>query len=190
MASRATAKPRTLGIRSVDDLLAKLDREIERLKRANDTTDAIDHATNAAMTAWHVTDWAWQSIDANRDTESFRLLSKIAGKAIRDFPQFKQFVLDRSDDIGLCEDVAVSTKHVGSSGQFETEIERRTENTTSAREATGITFTFSEHGTEIGHTRTFSEIIIVEESKRTPIIDILTNARNFWSELFLKLQIS
>ena len=72
--------------------LQKLNREIARVRDVKETTDVIDHATNAAMTAWYLTDWVWHDIEEDRTAAPFRLLAKTAGKPIRSLHGFQTFV--------------------------------------------------------------------------------------------------
>src|SRR5437763_4793646 len=54
--------PKTFGINSSRDMLEKLKREIERLAGSITRQEVVDHGLNAAMTAWHLTDWTWKEI--------------------------------------------------------------------------------------------------------------------------------
>jgi predicted nucleic acid-binding Zn ribbon protein len=83
MAPRKPAHLRTLEFREAAEFLQKLNREIARVRDVKETTDVIDHATNAAMTAWYLTDWVWHDIEEDRTAAPFRLLAKTAGKPIR-----------------------------------------------------------------------------------------------------------
>src|SRR5258708_18890953 len=116
MPPRKPAHLRTLEFRTAADFLQKLNREITRVSDANETTDVIDHATNAAVTAWHLTDWAWHDIEKDKTADPFRLLASIAGKPIRSLEDFQTFVRAASVDVGYCASIAVSSKHCGSSG--------------------------------------------------------------------------
>lgn len=75
MAPRKPAHLRTLEFREAADFLQKLNREIARVRDVKETTDVIDHATNAAMTAWYLTDWVWHDIEEDRTAAPFRLLA-------------------------------------------------------------------------------------------------------------------
>jgi hypothetical protein len=52
-------------IHSSRDMLEKLKREIERLAGSIIRQEVADHALNAAMTAWHLTDWTWREIQGS-----------------------------------------------------------------------------------------------------------------------------
>ena len=95
------------------DFLQKLNREIARVRDVKETTDVIDHATNAAMTAWYLTDWVWHDIEEDRTAAPFRLLAKTAGKPIRSLHGFQTFVRAASVDVLYCESIAVASKHFG-----------------------------------------------------------------------------
>jgi len=51
--------------------------------------DVVDHGLNAAMTAWHLTDWTWKEI---KDSPRLRSLATRAGTPIRELKQFQEFV--------------------------------------------------------------------------------------------------
>ena len=51
------APPETFALDSSRDMLEKLKREIERLAGSIIRQEVVDHGLNAAMTAWHLTDW-------------------------------------------------------------------------------------------------------------------------------------
>ena len=51
-----------LAMQSSRDMLEKLRREIDRLAGSIIRQEIVDHGLNAAMTAWHLTDWAWKEI--------------------------------------------------------------------------------------------------------------------------------
>ena len=49
-------------LESPRDMLSKLQRELNRLANASaDHAAVVDHGTNAAWTAWHITDWVWKA---------------------------------------------------------------------------------------------------------------------------------
>jgi hypothetical protein len=191
MPERSAARPRTLQFHTARDFLNKLDREIIRTQSANEATDVIDHATNAAMTAWHLTDWAWHDIDLDKAADPFRLLAAIAGEPIRSLKDFQKFVRKASADIQYCESIAVSTKHFGSSGpKFSSQVQHRTKEARGAEKATALEFSFSHLGTEIRHVRTVAELVLVEDAdNRRPMHDILTGARDWWADLFGKIKL-
>jgi hypothetical protein len=188
MPIRGAASPRTLEFHKAADFLEKFNREIARLTEANHTTDVIDHATNAAMTAWHLTDWAWHDIEKDKTAGPFQLMAKIAGKPVRSLADLQAFARETSLDVRYCESIAVSSKHFGSSGpEFSSAVQSRTEETRDPGKATALSFTVSELSTEIRNIRTVAELVLVEEMQRRPVLEILTGARDWWSELFSKI---
>ena len=153
--------------------LQKLNREIARVRDVKETTDVIDHATNAAMTAWYLTDWVWHDIEEDRTAAPFRLLAKTAGKPIRSLHGFQTFVRAASVDVLYCESIAVASKHFGSSGrEFSSAVQQRTEETNDPRKATALTFTTSHLGTEVRHMQTIAELVLVEDEHRVSTQDI------------------
>jgi hypothetical protein len=191
MPPRKGANPRTLEFRTAADFLQKLSREISRVSDANDATDVVDHATNAAMTAWHLTDWVWHDIEKDKTASPFRLIASIAGKPIRSLHDFQTFVREASVDVLYCESIAVSSKHFGSSGpEFSSAVQPRTEETRDARKATALSFTVGPLGTEMRRIRTVAELVLVEDGHRLPVLKILTGAKVWWSDLFGKIKLA
>jgi hypothetical protein len=59
---KSTHSRKTFGFTSCGDILAKLEREVARLDTAKTLEEAADHASNAAVTAWHLSEWAWAAL--------------------------------------------------------------------------------------------------------------------------------
>ena len=59
---KSTHSRKTFGFTSRRDILAKLERELGRLDTAKTLEKAADHASNAAVTAWHLSEWAWAAL--------------------------------------------------------------------------------------------------------------------------------
>src|SRR5215469_18096574 len=100
---------KTLAINSSRDMLEKLKREIERLAGSIIRQEIVDHGLNAAMTAWHLTEWTWREIQGS--IPRFRSLTASAGTPIRELKQFQEFVKKDCAELAYCEGIAVSTKH-------------------------------------------------------------------------------
>src|SRR5215813_4057538 len=100
---------KTLAINSSRDMLEKLKREIERLSGSVIRQEVVDHGLNAAMTAWHLTDWTWREIQ--RSIPRFRGVTARAGTPIRELKQFQEFVKGDCAELACCEGITVSTKH-------------------------------------------------------------------------------
>jgi hypothetical protein len=71
--------PPTFAINSSRDMLEKLKREIERLAGSIIRQEIVDHGVNAAMTAWHLTEWTWREIQGS--IPRVRSLTARAGNA-------------------------------------------------------------------------------------------------------------
>src|SRR5262244_4403807 len=100
--------PKTLAMQSSRDMLEKLRREIDRLAGSIIRQDIVDNGLNAAMTAWHLTDWVWREIQGS--TRRPTLTAK-AGAPIRELKQFQELVKRNCAELAYCEDIAISTKH-------------------------------------------------------------------------------
>src|ERR1700757_4178260 len=101
--------PKTLAINSSRDMLEKLKREIDRLAGSIIRQEIVDHGLNAAMTAWHLTEWTGREIKVSFPRN--RSLTKKAGTSIKKLKQFQQFVKRDCAELAYCEGIAISTKH-------------------------------------------------------------------------------
>ena len=101
--------PKTLAINSSRDMLEKFKREIDRLAGSIIRQEIVDHGLNAAMTAWHLSEWTWREIQGS--TPRIRSLTEKAGTSIRELKQFQQFVKRDCAELAYCEGIAISTKH-------------------------------------------------------------------------------
>src|SRR6516225_3201705 len=101
--------PPTFVINSSRDMLEKLKREIERLAGSIIRQEIVDHGLNAAMTAWHLTEWTWREIQGS--IPRIRSVTEKAGTSIRELKQFQQFVKRDCAELAYCEGIAISTKH-------------------------------------------------------------------------------
>jgi hypothetical protein len=99
-------------------MLMKLRWEIDQLRKSLSAQTDQDahlhapayHAFNCAVTAWHLADWVWQSIDA--EGHAF-ILSKLAvaptGK--KDFGLFTRELMRRHRALHICRQLATGSKH-------------------------------------------------------------------------------
>src|SRR5262250_187175 len=100
--------PKTLAMNSSRDMLEKLRREIDRLAGSIIRQEIVDHGLNAAMTAWHLTDWVWREIQGSPRRP---ILTAKARAPIRELKQFQELVKRNCAELAYCEDIAISTKH-------------------------------------------------------------------------------
>ncbi len=64
----------SFGITTCGEMLAKLERELERIARSTfDAQDVVDHSINCALTSWHMVDWVWQLHFRNNPSAQERL---------------------------------------------------------------------------------------------------------------------
>lgn len=92
------------GLKTPEDLLAKLEREIERLKKASDRHSdehrfQADHAMNCAITARHLCDWAFQ----------YGLVT--AAVCSKTFNLYDRELRKDCNELNICRDVANGSKH-------------------------------------------------------------------------------
>ena len=109
----STTRSATFDLVTCRYLLEQLQREIWRIKETTARQDVCDHGTNAAFTAWHMTDWAWADFQNNWVTRS--AIAKQAGHDPPNFnlPKFQDYVAKDSEDLGICRIIATASKHVG-----------------------------------------------------------------------------
>ena len=101
--------PKSLAMQSSRDMLEKLKREIERFAGSIIRQEVVDNGLNAAMTAWHLTDWTWRKIQDS--VPQRRILTARAGTPIKELKEFQEFVKRDCTELAYCEGLAVSTRH-------------------------------------------------------------------------------
>lgn len=108
------------GIETASAMLAKLQRELDRLaKTTSDAQAVVDHSINCAWTAFHLADWVWQ-LHFRRNSSAQQALAKKAGtpeaEVTGDSPfvpsWMKKALFALCPEIGLCEGLAIGSKHV------------------------------------------------------------------------------
>ena len=100
----------TFGLRTPQDLLAKLERELTRLKTAREVADMIDHGINFALSAWHMVEWIAED-DNYRDKLRAKLGTGTADKkTLR--KELEKFALRRCRELESCRVVATCAKHL------------------------------------------------------------------------------
>jgi hypothetical protein len=103
---KSTSSRKTFGFTSCGDILAKLERELARLDTAKTLEEAADHATNAAITAWHLSEWAWAALRKGG------VIGKGFGWANKG--EFQNWVTTEGcTELQHCEMLANSFKHLG-----------------------------------------------------------------------------
>jgi hypothetical protein len=183
--------PKAFAIDSSRDMLEKLKREIERLSGSIIRQEVVDHGLNAAMTAWHLTDWTWREIKDS--TPRLRNLTARAGRPIRELKQFQAFVKRNCTELANCEGIAVSTKHFAFSKlpMFSTKV---TERFTIGPDAIGkdgraTMQQFSPTGEGISYTAQASELWISDGRSLTLAAETLENAFRWWRKFIDELSI-
>ena len=178
--------PKTFAINSSRDMLEKLKREIEQLAGSIIRQEVIDHGLNAAMTAWHLTDWTWREIQGS--IPRFRSLTASAGTPIRELKQFQEFVKKDCAELAYCEGIAVFTKNFAFSKLpvFSTEVTERFKIS-----PVGATLhPFSPTGESITYTAQAAELWISDGRSLTPAAEILENAYQWWRKFIDEMSIS
>jgi hypothetical protein len=103
---------KTFGLTTYRDVLAKLDRELERLDAAETLKDAADHGTNAAITAWHLVDWTWSALKS--DSQLCDRIAKDLGARWNEPNEFKRWLVEHGcRELRHCQMITTSLKHSG-----------------------------------------------------------------------------
>src|SRR5262245_35822771 len=97
------ARAQTFALEDCRDLLRKLDREVRRFASCKVPDDRIDHAFNAAVTAWHLCDWVFN--DMNEEQRA-RILDKP-----HDIEAMREKARTGCRAIYMCRYVATASKH-------------------------------------------------------------------------------
>jgi hypothetical protein len=183
--------PKMLAINSSRDMLEKLKREIERLAGSIIRQEVVDHGLNAAMTAWHLTDWTWKEI---KNSPRLRSLTTRAGTPIRELKQFQEFVKRDCPDLAYCEGIAVSTKHFGFSKLpvFSSKVTERFKISPDpiGKDGGAKLHEFSPTGESISYTAQASELWITDGSSLTPAAEILENTFQWWRKFIDEMSLS
>jgi len=175
----------------VSHRLEKLKREIERLAGSIIRQEVVDHGLNAAMTAWHLTDWTWREIQGS--TLVLRALTARGRIPIRELKQFQGFVKRDCAELAYCEGIAVFTKNFAFSKLpvFSTEVTERFKISPVPISKDGATLhQFSPTGESITYTAQAAELWISDGRSLTPAAEILENAYQWWRKFIDEMSIS
>ena len=174
-------QPKTLAMQSSRDMLEKLRREIDRLAGSILRQEIVDHGLNAAMTAWHLTDWAWREIQGSTRLPT---LPARAGAPIRELKQFQELVKRNCAELAYCEGIAISTKHFAFSKLpvFSTKVTERFKigQVPISKDGVATLHQFSPIGENITYTAQAAELWITDGRSLTPAAEILENAYQWW----------
>ena len=174
-------QPKTLAMQSSRDMLEKLRREIDRLAGSIIRQEIVDHGLNAAMTAWHLTDWAWREIQGSSRLPT---LSARAGTPIRELKQFQELIKRNCAELAYCEGIAISTKHFAFSKLpvFSTKVTERFKigPVPISKDGVATLHQFSPIGENITYTAQAAELWITDGRSLTPAAEILENAYQWW----------
>ncbi len=116
---------KTFAINTPSDMLAKLERELNRVANSSFLhDDLLDHGTNCALTAWSLTDWVWHALFKDdpaaqddlvpRDSD-LRSSEKSYGKGNATPTWFKEYVTRECPELAFCQDIANAFKHADAS---------------------------------------------------------------------------
>ena len=184
--------PKTFAINSSRDMLEKLKREIERFAGSIIRQEVVGHGLNAAMTAWHLTDWTWREIQGS--IPRLRSLTARAGKPIKELKQFQEFVKRNCAELAYCEGIAVSTKHFAFSKLpvFSTKVTERFRISSDpiGKDGGATLHQFSLTGGTVNYTVQASELWITDGRSLTLAAEVLEGAFQWWRKFIDEMSIS
>jgi hypothetical protein len=186
------APPETFALDSSRDMLEKLKRELERLAGSIIRQEVVDHGLNAAMTAWHLTDWTWREIQGS--TLVLRALTARGKTPIRELKQFQGFVKRDCAELAYCEGIAVSTKYFTFSKPpvFSTKVTERFKISSDpiGKDGDATLNQFSPAGEIVSYTAQASELWITDGRSLTSAVEILEDAFQWWRKFIDEMSIS
>jgi hypothetical protein len=184
--------PKTFAINSSRDMLEKLKREIERFAGSIIRQEVVGHGLNAAMTAWHLTDWTWREIQGS--IPRLRSLTARAGKPIKELKQFQEFVKRNCAELAYCEGIAVSTKHFAFSKLpvFSSKVTERFRISPDpiGKDGGATLHQFSLTGGTVNYTVQASELWITDGRSLTLAAEVLEGAFQWWRKFIDEMSIS
>jgi hypothetical protein len=183
--------PKMLAMQSSRDMLEKLRREIDRLAGSIIRQEIVDHGLNAAMTAWHLTDWVWGEIQGSTRLPT---LTVGAGAPIRELKQFQELVKRNCAELAYCEGIAISTKHFAFSKLpvFSTKVTERFKiaPVPISKDGAATRHQFSPIGENIAYTAQAAELWITDGRSLTPAAEVLEQAFQWWRKFFNEVPMS
>ena len=183
-------QPKTLAMQSSRDMLEKLRREIDRLAGSIIRQEIVDHGLNAAMTAWHLTDWVWREIQGSTRRPT---LTARAGAPIRELKQFQELVKRNCAELAYCEGIAISTKHFTFSKlpMFSTKVTERFKINPDPISKDGATpHQFSPTGETVTYTAQAAELWITDGTSLTPAAEVLEHTFQWWRKFLNEMSTS
>lgn len=148
------------------DLFRKLEWEYDRLRAVSIYDASVERsylALNAAMTAWHMTDW----LCARFEREHYKKLSSHAGVPIDNCKVFRAWVLGQRA-ISTCEQISVAGKHFN--------IDERTHKVTTKAEVIDSPFR---------DPQPLNYLMVIDHNSRMPIESVIGFALAFWRMVFV-----
>lgn len=154
--------PQTFGFENCVDLVWKLYWEIERLHNAmpHDVIDMKCFAFNAAVTAWHLTDWVFEDMTPTQRAQHGTTSLK----------GFQNYVRQQCRSIHLCRQIATASKHRVVTLHVDQGVDA------------GIVFGAQKDGQFASWS-----IVVKDGAVIHPALDVLENARLYWHQFISSL---
>lgn len=153
----------SFGINTVVGMLAKAERELERMESAPDPSSKRDAAINCALTIWHLNDWLWVASKRFKNNPEFMREMGVSGRSVVDV-DIPAWVERNCPDIVYCQAVATGSKHVRFNDR----------NTTD---------TFFHDGPDGAMMWDSGPLLILGVEERREAAEVYRNCINFWRSL-------
>lgn len=186
MNRRPSSTPQTFDIANSCDMLAKLERELERVTQTDDRDDLVDHTFNFAITAWHMTDWLWTEFEGKPYLKARIAKAASMPPARFGLNDFKAFICGPrgSTAIDHCRIIATSSKHADVAIVHQARLSPRVM-PMQPREFR-ITHGLQLDGTPIVHIRARWVPEITIGSETTAAIGVFEEALRFWKNFITR----
>lgn len=180
------------GLTTPRDFLAKAGREIERLRffplairgGIEPRLEVADHAINAAVSLWHVTDW----LARYNDPRSEALLAhakKVTGTPKSNRYEVLSEFVQKDAAISLCRDVCNGSKHLEFS--HPQPVVSGTVNIKMTEERPlPMAAVMSASGSAEGR---WIAKIVLEDGSRVPALEVYERALAYWQSLFAQFKL-
>lgn len=180
---------RVFYLSSPSQIFMKLDWEIDNLLMTLKEQEsefkshevAAYQAFNTAVTAWHLTDWTWNSIpDEAKKKLSIDFSFDLVGSHSHDFKSFQSALINKSQALAICWDICSGSKHfdMHKNSKVDAKVEFKVKNATAGEFRAGQPL------------QRFSyDFLVVWRGQTFRAVDIFSEARDFWMQLLANLQI-
>lgn len=140
---------------------------------------AAYHAYNAAVTAWHLSDWTWKFLSPEAQTRvALGLGFETSKNPMENLKNFQQAIRRKSRAIEICWDIANGSKHLDTHKYSKVDAQMKVE----VKSATASEFRAGQPLQTINY-----DFIVHWDNKTLRIIEVFEEARDFWMQFLHSL---